>query len=166
MKTVRFFCAVCNAAALLSGRVASSFPQGEQLFQHVSVVFAYAMPRRHFVGAVHAIAALTDCCGEVIHFDNLARNVSDSQFHNLFFDVRNRHMPHQPRPNRGHVVFRGNDRSAFVDRRETGTLVVIDPLFKRFDTPRFGVVEKVVQRADRLRERNDKSFVIHRAIIY
>ena len=108
------------------------------------------MPRRHFVWAVHAIAALADCRGEVIHFDNLACNVSDSQFHNLFFDVRNRHMPHQPRPNRGHVVFGGNDRSAFVDRREAGAFVVIDPLFERFDTPRFGVVEKVVQRADRV----------------
>ena len=143
------------------------FLHDEQLFQHVSVVFAYCMPRWHFVGAVHTIAALADCCGEVIHLDNLARNISDRQFHNLhFFDIRNRHIPLQPRPNRGHVVFRRYDRSTFVDRCETGALVFIDPLFERFDAPRFGVVEKVVQRADRLRECNDKGFVIHKAILY
>lgn len=162
-----FFAPYVTPAVLLSGRVLLLLLYGEQLFQHVSVVFAYGMPRRHFAGAVHTIAALADCFSEVIYFDNLARNISNSQFHNLhFFDVRNRHIVLQPLPNRGHIVFGGNDCSAFVDRCETGTLVVIDPLFERFDAPRFGVVEKVVQRADRLRERNDKCFVIHRAIIY
>jgi len=120
-----FFTPYVTPAALLSGRTLLLFLYGEQLLQHVSMVFAYGMPRRHFAGAVHTLAALADCCGEVIYFDNLARNISNSQFHNLhFFDVCNRHIVLQPLPNRGHVVFRCYDCSAFVDRCETGTLVV------------------------------------------
>lgn len=74
-------------------------------------------------------------------------------------------VPFQPFPYMGHVVFGGNDRSALVDRRETGAFVAVDPLLERCGAPRFGVVEEPVQRADRLRECNDKCFVIHKAAI-
>lgn len=168
MKTVRFFAPyVTPAAPITWRRVLLLFLYGDKLFQHISVVFAYGMPRRHFVGAVQTLAALADCCGEVIHFDNPARNVSDSLFHNLHsFDVCNRHIPLQPLLYMGHIVFGGYNCSAFVDRCETGAFVVVDTLFECLEAPRFGVVEKVVQCADRLRKRNDKGFVIHKAAIY
>lgn len=44
----------------------------------------------------------------------------------------------------GHVVFGGYDRRPLVRLREARTFVAVDPLFERFDTPRFGVVEDVV----------------------
>lgn len=120
-----------------------------------------------FYRGYHALAALADRFGEVIHFDNLARNISDCQFHNLHFSgIYYRHISLQPLTHELHVVFGGNDRRSLVRRREACTLIAVDPLFECGDAPCFGGIEKAVQRADRLRERNNKGFVVHKSVIY
>ena len=55
--------------------------------------------------------------------------------------------------------------SICVDRRESCAFIAVDPLFERCGASRFEIIEEFVRRADRLRERDNKGFVIHKTII-